>query len=221
MHKIALVLGLLLQIGTQNDAVNLQKFLGVDYPGAIRLLVPANDALLNNSKFISQAQKADMRRMMTPPNALADGQDIFPLTLLNVGKGYVTTLFEVDFPAEQVNLIFCQWKPRNVIAVQVLIDDRYALKETAWLFQHVYRMPEPIPFQNVKPAVKYKLDGVTYDNQGRWTRSPNALPITVWDLGNAEAVLQPVKNQQFYSAQYWVADKDASAKCLPPATPAP
>src|SRR3977135_1675362 len=136
MRMIALVLGVLLQAGTQKDAVDLQKFLGTDYPGAIRLLWPGNDALLNNSKFVSTAQRDEMRRMMTPPNALPDGQEIFPLTLTNVGKGYITTLFEVDFPAEQMNLIFCPTKPRNVIALQVLFDDRYALKETVWLFQH-------------------------------------------------------------------------------------
>ena len=218
MHTIALVLGLLLQAGTQKDAVDLQKFLGTDYPGAIRLLVPGNDALLNNFKFVTPTQRDEMRRMMTPPNALPDGQEIFPLTLLNVGKGYVTTLFEVDFPAEQVNLVFCPVKPRIVIAVQVLFDDRYALKDTVWLFQHIYRMPEPVPFETRKPAVKYQLEGVTYDKDGKWTRGAGAPPITVWDLGNVEAVYQPVKNQQFYSGQYWIADKDASTKCKPATT---
>lgn len=216
---IALMLSLLLQVGTQKDAVDLQKFLGLDYPGAIRLLVPGNDALLRSYKFLSTAQMDQLRQSLTPPESLADGQDTFSLTFSNVGKGYVTPLFEVDFPAEQVNLIFCPVKLRNVIAVQVLFDDRLALGDTVWLFQHIYQMPEPVAFEGRKPAVKYKLDGVTYDESGNWKRTPTALPITVWDLGTAEAVYQPVKNQKFYSGQYWVADKNASMKC--PTPPAP
>ena len=70
--------------------------------------------------------------------------------------------------------------------------------------------------------MKYKLDGVSYDEQGRWIHASTAPPVTVWDLGKVEAVYQPVKNQQFYSGQYWIADKAAVANCKPaPATSTP
>ncbi len=39
------------------------------------------------------------------------------------------------------------------------------------------------------------------------------LPLTVWNLGAAEALYQPILGQQFITGQLWLTDKRVAAAC--------
>src|SRR5688572_10219026 len=125
------------QSGVQNDVAELRKFLGADFATAIKLLAPSNNFLLGNVQGNSPQQAARMRAEMALPATLLEKQSIVPLTVTNAGRGIVTTLFEEDFTTEQVNLVFCPAAPRRVVAVQVLFDDRSALRDTLFLLQRI------------------------------------------------------------------------------------
>jgi len=136
--------------------------------------------------------------------------------------GIVTTLFEMDFMPEQVNLVFCPAAPRRVVAVQVLFDERSALRDTLFLLQRIYQMPAPSKFETYRPAMKYNLAGVTYDAESRWMKTARAPAVTVFDLGpTAEAVYQPVTGQRLITGQLWVGDKNAAKTCTVPIVTSP
>jgi hypothetical protein len=218
-----ILLLLLLQIAPGNDVAELRNFLGKDFATAMSQLAPLNNVLLANVEKPSPQQAAQMRQRMANPSALAEKQTIVPLTGTNAGQGLVTFLFEDDFVTEQVLLVFCPRDERRVIAVEVLFDDRKALRDTPYLLQKMYKLPEPTKFEDYKPAMKYDLVGVTYDNQGRWTKNAGAPPVMVFDLGrDAEAIYQPIYGERLISGLLWIGDKNAMAACRPPAPePAP
>lgn len=217
-----ILLAVLLQTVLQNDIVDLQKFLGKEFPAALALLEPTNSQFIRNVEQKSPEQAARMRREMSTPARLEDGQNVVPLVVTNVGRGIVTTLFELDFITEQVNLVFCPADPRRVVAVHVLFDERSAIRDTPFLLERVYRMPKPAVFEKYKPAMKYKLAGVTYDDTLQWTKAPTAPPVTVFDLGEAaEVIYQPVTGQRLVTAQLWVGDKKAAETCPAPIVTTP
>ena len=212
-----ILLLILLQIGPQKDVAELRKFLGADFGGALKLLAPGNDFLLNNVQRNSPAQAAQMRLEMSRPASLPDSQNIVPLVVTNAGRGLVTILFEDDFLTEQVNLVFCPAAPRRVVALQVLFDDRRALRDTPYLLQRIYQLPAPAKFETYVPAIKYDLAGVTYDAENHWTKDPKAPAVMVFDLGkDAEAVYQPVTGQRLVTGQLWLGDKNAAKTCPVP-----
>src|SRR5688572_16107249 len=101
-----ILLAVLLQLAPLNDVVDLQKFLGKEFPVALALLAPTNSQLIRNVEKNSPQQAARMLQEMSMPSRLEDGQNVVPLIVTNVGRGIVTTLFDQDFITEQVNLIF-------------------------------------------------------------------------------------------------------------------
>jgi hypothetical protein len=208
-----------LESGVQNDIAELRKFLGADFATALKLMAPSNNFLLGNVQGNSPQQAARMRAEMALPASLPERQSIVPLTVTNAGRGIVTTLFEEDFMTEQVNLVFCPAAPRRIVAVQVLFDDRPALRDTLFLLQRIYQMPQPSKFETYQPAMKYDLAGVTYDAESRWTKTAAAPAVTVFDLGTAaEAIYQPVVGQRLVTGQLWVGDKNAAKTCPVPIT---
>jgi hypothetical protein len=212
-----ILLAVLLQLAPLNDVVDLQKFLGKEFPAALALLAPTNSQFIRNVEKNSQQQAARLLQEMSMPSHLEDGQNVVPLIVTNVGRGIVTTLFDQDFITEQVNLVFCPAAPRRVVAVQVLFDERSAIRDTVFLLQRVYRMPLPVKFETHKPAMRYNLEGVTYDGEMKWTRALTAPPVTVFDLGEAaEAIYQPVTGERLVTGQLWVGDKKAAETCPAP-----
>lgn len=218
------VLILLLQLGVQNpilnetekDVAELRKFLGTDFAAAMKLLAPTNAFLLGNTQPNSP-QQLQMRAEMALPAALLEKQNVLALKIDNVGRGIATTLFAEDFVTEQVNLVFCPVAPRKVVAVQVLFDDHLALRDTLFLLKRIYQMPEPVKFETYKPAMKYNLAGVSYDDESRWTKTVVAPAVTVYDLGPlAEVIYQPVTGQRLITGQLWIGDKKAAETCLTP-----
>ena len=214
-----ILLLLLLQSGVWNDVVDLRKFLGADFTAAMKLLEPTNTLFIQNVQRTSPAQAARMRVEMAAPTRLDVTQNVVPLTLTNAGRGLVTTLFEEDFITERVNLVFCPAGPRRVVAVQVLFDERPALRDTLFLLQLIYKMPKPAIFETYKPAMKYDLIGVTYTDTDtdelKWTRAATAPVVTIFDLGEtAEVIYQPVTGGQgLVTGQLWVGDKKAAETC--------
>jgi hypothetical protein len=207
------------QSGVQNDVAVLRRFLGADFANAMKLLAPANDFLIGNVQGNSPQQAARMRADIALPATLPEKQNIVQLTVTNAGRGIVTTLFEEDFMTEQVNLVFCPAAPRRVVAVQVLFDDRPALRDTLFLLQRIYQMPQPSKFETYQPAMKYDLAGVSYDAESRWKKTATAPAVTVFDLGTAaEAIYQPVVGQRLITSQLWVGDKNAAKTCPVPIT---
>ena len=212
MTKILLLL--LLQAGVLNDVPELRKFLGTDFAGAMQLLAAKNQALIVKS---TPTRAAELRAELAPPAALPVNVNVLPLTLTNTGRGLVAFVFEPDFITEQVNLVFCPVAPRRVVAVQVLFDDRRALKDTLFLLQRVYQLPAPSKFETYTPAMKYDLAGVTYDDENRWTKGTAAPNVMVFDLGkDAEAIYQPVTGQRLVTGQLWIGDKNAAKTCPTP-----
>src|SRR5262245_32864920 len=142
---LALLAGLLLQTGTYDDMVQLRAFLGMSYPAVVQSLNAKNQILLRNTEVLAPVQAADMRAHMKAPDALA--LTTVPSTQSDNGcQGLVTCLFEDDFITEQVNFVFCpvqQDAPARVMAVQVLLDDRRALKDTVNILQLIYQLPPP------------------------------------------------------------------------------
>jgi hypothetical protein len=217
-----ILLAVLLQLAPLNDVVDLQKFLGKEFPAALALLGPTNSQFIRNVERNSQQQASRMLQEMSISSRLEDGQNVVPLIVTNVGRGIVTTLFDQDFITEQVNLVFCPAAPRLVVAVQVLFDERSAIRDTVFLLQRVYRMPQPVTFETYNPAMKYNLAGVTYDDEMKWTRALTAPPVTVFDLGEAaEAIYQPVTGQRLVTGQLWVGDKKAAETCPAPIVTTP
>jgi hypothetical protein len=212
-----ILLAVLLQVASLSDLVDLQKFLGKDFAAAMKLLEPMNAKFIQNVERNSLQQAARLRQEMSTPARLADGQDMVRLVVTNAGRGIVTTLFEDDFITEGVNLVFCPANPRRVVAVQVLIDERPAFRDTLFLLQRVYRMPQPAKFETYTPAMRYNLIGVTYGAQLKWTKVPTAPPVIVFDLGEeAEVIYQPVTGNRLVTAQLWVGDKKAAENCPVP-----
>jgi hypothetical protein len=212
-----ILLAVLLQMAPLNDVVDLQKFLGKDFAGVLKLLEPTNTRFIQNVEKNSPEQAARMRQEMSVPARLADGQTFVPLIVTNVGRGIVTTLFEEDFITEQVNLVFCPANPRRVVALQVLLDERPAIRDTLFLMQRVYRMPQPAKFETYTPAMRYNLSGVTYNAQMKWTKAPTAPPVIVFDLGEeVEVIYQPVTSQRLVTGHLWVGDKKAAENCPAP-----
>jgi hypothetical protein len=212
-----ILLLLLLQFGALNDLMDLRKFLGTDFAGAMKLLEPTNTKFIQNLPLSSSAQAARLRAEMAVPASLGATQNVVPLVVTNVGRGLVTTLFEDDFITEQVNLVFCPAAPRRVVAVQVLFDDRSAIRDTLFLLQRIYQMPKPSVFETYKPEMKYDLAGVTYAEDLKWTRAATAPAVTVFDLGEtAEVIYQPVTGQKLVTGQLWVGDKKAAETCTVP-----
>jgi hypothetical protein len=196
----------LIQAGTADDVLELRRYLGLSYGATIDNLNNKNQILLRNTATLAPAQAAEMRNRMKAPAALPAGNLVLNVRVDNVGQGLVTFLFEDDFLTEAVNFFFCPAQPdrsERVMAIQVLLDDRRALQPTVTLLQTIYQMPRPIgPGSDYKLAFMYPV-------------SPN-LPLTVWDLGNVEAVYQPIQGQQLVSGQFWLADKTVAAQCASP-----
>jgi hypothetical protein len=40
------------------------------------------------------------------------------------------------------------------------------------------------------------------------------LPLTIWNLGAAEAIYQPIPGQKLISGQLWITDKTIAADCM-------
>jgi hypothetical protein len=215
LTKILLVF--LLQIAPGKDIAELRKFLGRDFAGASSLLAPWNNFLLNNVQRNSPAQADRMRFEMSSPAALGPNQNVVPLTITNAGRGLVTLLFEDDFITEGVNLVFCPADPRSVVALQVLFDDRKALRDTPYLLRQIYGLPEPDLSPNYIPSMKYDLAGITYDDQNRWTKAAGAPNVMVFSLDNdVEVLYQPVLGQRLVTGQLWVGSKTAARTCSVP-----
>jgi hypothetical protein len=204
---------LTIQAEVRDDVARLRKFLGADFPMAMQLLAEENDRSIRG---VSPSEAARIREETKPPASLTPGLPVFPLGSKGVGRGLVNSLFEPNFVTRQVNLAFCQTKPERIIAVQVLFDDRLAVGDTVSVLLNVYQLPKPVPFATWHPAVAYRLQGVQYDpSDNHWTLSADAPPVTVWDLGTAEAVYQPVKNHPEIYGQIWIGDRNAAKTCAP------
>src|SRR5262245_58748968 len=142
----ALLVGLLVQTGSDDDMVQLRGYLGLSYPAIIQSLNAKNQILLRNTEVLAPAQAADMRAHMMAPDTLP-AANVFSAKIDNVGQGIVTFLFEDDFITEQVNFFFCpvqQDAPARVMAVQVLLDDRRALRDAVNTLQLIYQLPPPL-----------------------------------------------------------------------------
>lgn len=195
---------LVFQAGVRNDIAQLRQFLGASYMGVVDLLNTRNQILLNNTQRLAPAQAARMRAQMQVPPTLPT-PPILSARIQNIGQGLLTFLFEDDFIVEQVNFVFCppdpeKPKPEQLMALQVLFDDRHALGTTLGLLRVVYQMPAPLVLPpDFKPQLMYPL-----------AANP---PATFWDLGAAEGVYQPVAGKALISGQLWLTDKNVVMQC--------
>ena len=195
------------QIGVRNDITDLRQYLGRTYPAVIQRLDAKNQILLRNTERLAPAQAARMRLSMQAPAGLSGGQPLLSARVNNVGQGLVSFLFEDDFLTEQVNFVFCPAeidnpaRPEQVMAIQVLFDDRRAFGPAVRLLETVYQMPQPLPpGTNYTPVLMYPLN-------------PN-LPATVWSAGMLEAVYQPVRGQALVTGQLWLTDNNVVMQCM-------
>jgi hypothetical protein len=201
----ALLVGLLMQTGTYDDMVQLRGYLGMSYPAIVQSLNEKNQILLRNTEVLAPAQAADMRAHMKAPDTLP-AANVFSAKIDNVGQGIVTFLFEDDFITEQVNFVFCpvqQDAPARVMAVQVLLDDRRAVRDAVNTLQLIYQLPPPLqptPLNPYQLALMYPI-------------RPD-LPITIWNLGPAEAIFQAIPGQKLISGQLWITDKTIATDCM-------
>jgi hypothetical protein len=201
----ALLAGLLLQTGTYDDMVQLRAYLGMSYPAVIQSLNEKNLILLRNTEVLAPIQAADIRSHMKVPDVLP-AANVLSAKIDNVGQGIVTFLFEDDFITEQVNFVFCpvqQDAPARVMAVQVLLDDRRAVRDAVNTLQLIYQLPPPLrptPLNPYQVALMYPV-------------RPD-LPLTIWNLGAAEAIYQPIPGQKLISGQLWITDKTIAADCM-------
>src|SRR5262245_18456832 len=127
----ALLVGLLMQTGTYDDMVQLRGYLGMPYPAVVQSLNAKIQILLHSTQVLAPAQAAGIRAPTNAPDTLP-AANVLPAKIDNVGQGIVTFLFEDDFITEQVNFFFCPVQrdaPERVMAVQVLLDDRRAVRD--------------------------------------------------------------------------------------------
>jgi len=201
----ALLVGLLMQTGTYDDMVQLRRYLGMSYQAVVQSLNAKNQLLLRNTEVLAPAQAADMRAHMKAPDTVSAG-NVLSAKIDNVGQGIVTFLFEDDFITEQVNFVFCpvqQDGPERVMAVQVLLDDRRAVRDAVNTLQLIYQLPLPLrptPLNPYQLALMYPI-------------RPD-LPLTIWNLGSTEALFQPIPAQKLITGQLWITDKTIAADCM-------
>lgn len=194
---------LLLQIGVNNDVAELRAYLGKTYAATIQALNAKNEILLRNTGRLAPAQAAEMRARMQAPAALAKGSAVLTARIDNIGQGFLSFLFDDDFITEQVNFVFCPAQadlPERLIAMQILIDDSRAVRSATALLQNVYQLPPPLP-----PNTQYQT-ALPYPVAAN-------LPVTLWNLGTAEAAYQPVRGNRLVTGQLWLTDKGVAMSC--------
>ncbi len=192
-----------------DDMGILHDLLGLDFEDAIEGIQKWNLTLIQNTERLAPAQADDIRSRTVSPESLPES-NILSLADSNYGLGLVSVLFEEDFIVEQINLIFCE---DRIATLQVLFDDSRAFGNTTQLLGSVYGMGQSVPFGSHKPALQYRLRGVTYDDEGQWSLDVGASPVVVWDMGTREALYQPVPGQQLLTGQFWMTHKELGAQC--------
>jgi hypothetical protein len=198
-----IVLFLFFQAGVRNDVFELRQYLGKTYPATIQTLDAKNQILLRNTEKLAPAQAAEMRARMQAPAKLSTERPVLNAKIDNFGQGLLSFLFEDDFIVEHVNFVFCAVRPDDVdrvFAVQMLFDDGRSLGSAPDLLQKVYQLPPPIP------------RGAKYELALNYPIRPN-LPLILWDMGNVEAVYQPVTGERLITGQLWLTDKTVFAAC--------
>jgi hypothetical protein len=198
------------QAGTLNDVNELRQMLGFNYRSVLNTLNARNQVILRNTQSLAPQQAAQMRSRMTEP-AFPEQQLMLPLNLTNIGQGLALYVFEHDFTVEQINLYFCPAQPaadnqparsEQVVAIQVLLDDSLAPEDAVSMFQSVYRLPPPAPFERYEPAATYPV--------------VKGLPAVAWDLGPHEGIYQSVLGNSRVTGQLWLADKNLITTCAKP-----
>jgi hypothetical protein len=192
-----------------DDMGILHGLLGLDFEEAIEDVRKWNQVLIRNTERLAPAQAAEIRARTVAPEGFPES-NILSLADSNYGLGLVSVLFEEDFVVEQINLIFYE---ERLSALQVLFDDGRAFGDTMQLLESIYGMEQAVPFGSHKPALQYRLRGVTYDDEGKWNLDVGADPVTVWDMGTREALYQPIPGEKLLTGQFWMTNKQLSAKC--------
>ena len=200
---------ILFQAGVRNDLIELRSYLGSNYPRLIQFLNSKNQILLHNTETLAPAQAAEMRARMRVPDRLPADRPIVMAKIDNVGQGLASFLFEDDFITEQVNFAFCPPQPatpsqpalpERIMTIQVLLDDSRALGPAVTLLQTVYQFPPPLPpGSNYQPVLNYPIRP--------------ALPLTIWNFGNIEAIYQAIPGQPLITGQLWITDKTVRSTC--------
>jgi len=128
---------------------------------------------------------------------------------LPVGPNGSTALFGAPAPgrliAVQTNIVFCPVTER-VMALQ-------ALTAAPVNIQEVFKPPDSLKFDTHRPALQYRLSGVSYTDDGHWKLEAGEEPVSVWNIDNIEIVFQPITTSPEIHGQIWFVDKIVSNEC--------
>ncbi len=187
----------------------LRGLLESDLDSAIEQLADWNRTLIEELQQTDPDAAVELEAGLEAPRTLPSSQTL-ALAESNFGRGLVTSLFNEDLTVEQLNLLFCR---ERIGAIQVLFDDSETFGDTAQLLSRVHGMGPAVPFGSHRPAFRYPLPGVTYDESDGWNLSVGALPVTVWNLGTLEALYQPVAGQRVIAGQFWLTSRELASAC--------
>lgn len=192
-----------------DDMGVMRGLLDSDYERVVEILEGWNQILIRDAETHAPEDAAGLRRKLQLPETLPEINTL-ALGDANYGRGLVAVLFERELSVEQVNLLFCA---DRVGSVQVLFDDSLTSGDTAQLFSRLYGMGPAVPFGSHRPAFRYPLPGVAYDDDGGWRLEVGASPVTIWDMGTREAVYQPVDPRGRVTGQFWLTSREQAPEC--------
>jgi len=129
--------------------------------------------------------------------------------ILPVGPNGSAAVFGSPAPgrliALQTNIVFCPGTER-VMALQALTTAPVNIQE-------VFKTPDSLKFDTHRPALQYRLRGVTYTDDGQWKLEAGEEPVSVWNVDNIEIVFQPITTSPEIQGQIWFVDKIVSNEC--------
>lgn len=131
----------------------------------------------------------------------------------NWAGSFVSSLFPGGLSVSQVNLLFCG---DRVGAIQLLFDDSVGHGDTVQVLRRHLALGPPVPPAILEPSFHYPLRG--FDDEARqWPPGDDPrLRVTAWDLGEREAVYQPVNASgpgAPINGQFWMTDRAVAFRC--------